>query len=69
MAEEDSPQRVDPHQVAKIVSSYVRHHQVPADQLTALIIEVHRALAGLGRASLVPEPLRPAVPIRCGASR
>jgi predicted transcriptional regulator len=64
MADEDSPQRVDPHQVAEIVSSYLRHHQVPADQLTALIIEVHRALAGLGRAPPVQQPARPAVPIR-----
>ena len=64
MAEEDSPQRVDPHQVAEIVSCYVRHHQVPTDQLTALIIEVHRALAGLGRAPPVQEPPRSAVPIR-----
>jgi predicted transcriptional regulator len=48
MADENPPQRVDPHQVADIVSSYLGHHQVPADQLTALISEVHRALAGLG---------------------
>ena len=47
-----------------IVSSYVRHHQVPADQLTVLIIEVHHALAGLGRALSVERPPRPAVPIR-----
>jgi predicted transcriptional regulator len=43
------PQRVDLDQVAEIVSSYVRPSLVPADQLTALIIEVHRALAGLER--------------------
>jgi predicted transcriptional regulator len=64
MAEENSSQRVDPHQVAEIVSSYLRHHQVPIDQLTALIIEVHGALAGLGRAPPKQAPPRPAVPIR-----
>ena len=61
MADQDPP--VDPDQVAEIVSGYVQHHQVPADQLTALIVEVHRALAGVGRASLMQEP-PPAVPIR-----
>ena len=62
MANEDPPQQVDPHQVSEIVGRYVRHHQVPTDQLTALIIEVHRALAGLP--APVQEPPRPAVPIR-----
>ena len=63
MAEEPPP-RVDTYRVAEIVSSYVRHHQIAADQLAGLIVEVHRALAGLGRAPPVPEPRRPAVPIR-----
>jgi predicted transcriptional regulator len=60
---EDPPPRVNPNRVADIVSSYVRHHKIAADQLAGLIIEVHRALAGLGRASPVREP-PPAVPIR-----
>jgi predicted transcriptional regulator len=64
MAEEDPSPRVDPHQVAEIVNSYLRHHQVPVDQLTALIIEVHRALASLGHALPLQEPPQPAVPIR-----
>ena len=49
MAEQDLASGVDLHQVADIVSRYVRHHQVPTDQLTTLIIEVHRAFAGLAR--------------------
>jgi predicted transcriptional regulator len=61
---EDPPRRVDPNQVAEIVGSYVRHHQIAAEQLAGLIVEVRRALAGLGRAPPVPEPRRPAVPIR-----
>jgi predicted transcriptional regulator len=64
MADQDPPPRVDSDWVAEIVSSYVRHHQVAADQLAGLIVEVHRALASLGRATPVPEPAKPAVPIR-----
>jgi predicted transcriptional regulator len=60
----EDPPRVDPNQVAEIVSSYVRHHKIAADQLAGLIVEVHRALAGLGRAPPAQEPPRPAVPIR-----
>ena len=57
-------------QVAHIVSSYVRHHQIGPDQLAALIVEVHRALISLGqRAPPVPEPHRPAVPIRRSVHR
>jgi predicted transcriptional regulator len=63
MAEQASA-RVDLYQVARIVSSYVRHHQVEPGQLTELIVEVHRALAGLGHAA-APAPVpQPAVPIR-----
>ena len=61
---EDPPSRVDPNQVAEIVSSYLRHHQVEPDQLAGLIVEVHRALAGLARVPPVQEPVKPAVPIR-----
>ena len=64
MAEEDSAPEVDVDQVTRIVSSYVQHHQIAPDQLITLIVNVHRALAGLGRSPPVQEPLRPAVPIR-----
>jgi predicted transcriptional regulator len=64
MAEQDPPPVIDPNQVADIVSSYVRHHQIAADQLTGLIVEVHRPLACLGPAPPVQEPAKPAVPIR-----
>jgi predicted transcriptional regulator len=64
MAEHGSPPRVDPFRVARIVGSYVRHHQIAPDQLAGLIVEVHRALAGLGCATPLQEPLQPAVPIR-----
>ena len=64
MVEHGSPPLVDPFQVVHIVSSYVRHHQIAADQLAGLIVDVHRALAGLGRVPPAQEPPRPAVPIR-----
>ena len=65
MAEQDTPSPgVDLYRVARIVGSYVQHHQIGSDQLAGLIGEVHRALASLGRAPPVQEPLMPAVPIR-----
>jgi predicted transcriptional regulator len=48
MADQDSASGVDLYQIAHIVSSYVRHHQVPSDQLGTLIVAVYRALGGLG---------------------
>ena len=57
-------------QVARIVSSYLRHHQLGPDQLIGLIVAVNRALAGLGVGPPpVQEPPRPAVPIRRSAQR
>ena len=65
MAEQDTPSPgVDLYRVARIVGSYVQHHQIGSDQLAGLIGEVHRAFASLGRAPPVQEPLMPAVPIR-----
>jgi predicted transcriptional regulator len=65
MAEEASAPEGDLHQVARIVSSYVRHHQLGSEQLVELIRQVHRALASLGQAALpMAEPRQPAVPIR-----
>jgi predicted transcriptional regulator len=65
MAEQDAASGVDLYQVAHIVSSYVRHHQIGPDQLVRLIVEVHQALANLrGGAPPLQEPPKPAVPIR-----
>src|SRR5215472_17405931 len=64
MAEQDSAREVDLDPVVRIVSRYVQHHQMAPDQLLTLIVEVRRALAGLGRSPPVQEPLRPAVTIR-----
>ena len=51
MAEQDLAPGVDLYQVAHIVSSYVGHHQIGPDQLGGLIVEVHRALAGVRQAA------------------
>jgi predicted transcriptional regulator len=68
MAEQGSAS--DLYQVARIVSSYVRHHQIGPDELTRLIVEVHRTLASLGRGTpSVPERPPPAVPIRRSVQR
>jgi predicted transcriptional regulator len=65
MAEQDSPPTVDLDQVVRIVSSYVRHHQIEPGQLGGLIVTVHRALASPKR-GVLPVQVRPqpAVPIR-----
>src|SRR5262250_2931634 len=55
---------LDPHLTAKIVSSYVRHHTVGANQVSDVITSVHGALAQLGR-PIQPEEVRtPAVSVR-----
>ena len=65
MATEASAPEGDLHQVAHIVSSYARHHQLGPEQLVELIRQVHRALASLGQAALpIVEPRQPAVSIR-----
>jgi predicted transcriptional regulator len=69
MAEQDSPP-ADLSSIARIVSSYVRHHRVEPDQLAGLIVEVHQALTSLGRGTpSVQVPPEPAVPIRQSVQR
>ncbi len=69
MAEQDSPP-VNLDSIARIVSSYVRHHQIEPDQLAGLIVEVHRGLASLGRGTpSVQVPPQPAVSIRQSVQR
>ena len=65
MATEAPAPEGDLNQVAHIVSSYARHHQLGPEQLVELIRQVHRALASLGHPALpMVEPRQPAVPIR-----
>jgi predicted transcriptional regulator len=52
--------------VTKIVSAYAKRNQLPADQLPALIVTVHAALASIEGGGQ-PEPAigpEPAVPVR-----
>ncbi len=50
--------------VTKIVASYVGHHTLSTDQLSALIASVDQALRHLGEPAIPPPPRAPAVPIR-----
>ena len=50
--------------VAKIVSSYVTHNRVAANELPSVITSVHQAVSGLGKRASSVEPLTPAVPVR-----
>src|ERR1700676_4965895 len=51
--------------VADIVAAFLKRHQVPAQELPALIASVSQSLGSLGEApAAVPAPLTPAVPIR-----
>ena len=52
------------HLTATIVSSYVRHHTVEANQLSDLINTVHRAIGQLGQPVQPEEVLVPAVSVR-----
>jgi len=55
---------VNSHLTTKIVSSYVMHHTVGADQVSELITSVHRALGQLGQPVQPQEVLTPAVSVR-----
>lgn len=56
-------------QVAKIIASYVSHHNLAPEQIPELITSVHRTIAGLGQASEAPAALTPAVPVRRSVQR
>jgi predicted transcriptional regulator len=59
----------DRHRTAQIVAAYLRHNQLPTDQLASLVSKVHEAFGNLGKA---PEPVAertPAVPIRRSVQR
>jgi predicted transcriptional regulator len=66
---EGSAPEVNLSRVARIVSSYVRHHQLGPDQLVGLILAVHRGLAGLGLGPPEEKAPQPAVPIRRSVHR
>jgi predicted transcriptional regulator len=50
--------------VTKIIASYVGHHTLSADQLSALIVSVDQAIRHLGTPVQPPPPRMPAVPLK-----
>jgi predicted transcriptional regulator len=69
MAEDNTTARVDPHLVAQIVGSYVRHHKIAADEVAGLIAGVRRSLAEVGGQAPPEEDRVPAVPVRRSVQR
>jgi predicted transcriptional regulator len=55
--------------VAKIIASYVSHHNLAPEQIPELIVSVHRTIAGLGRPADVQTAPIPAVPVRRSVQR
>jgi predicted transcriptional regulator len=58
-----------PRLVARIIASYVSHHNLTPEQIPELITSVHRTIAGLGQPAEVPSALIPAVPLRRSVQR
>ena len=55
---------LDPHLTTKIVTSYVSHNTIEADQVSELISSVHRTLGHLGQPVQTQEIRTPAVSVR-----
>ncbi|HZK89935.1 MAG TPA: MucR family transcriptional regulator [Stellaceae bacterium] len=69
MAEETTVQGAAPRLVARIIASYVSHHNLAPDQIPELIASVHRAIAALGQPVETASALIPAVPVRRSVQR
>ena len=69
MAEEATMQGAAPRLVAKIISSYVSHHNLAPEQIPELIASVYRSISGLGQPSEAVAVLIPAVPVRRSVQR
>src|SRR5579864_4970258 len=57
------------NQVAKIIASYVSHHNLAPDQIPELIASVYRTIAGLGQSVEATAALVPAVSVRRSVQR
>jgi predicted transcriptional regulator len=62
--DEKTPRGVGQGLAATIVSSYVKHNKVSANDLPTIIASVYRALSSLGKPASPIEPVTPAVPAR-----
>ena len=69
MAGETTIQGAAPRLVAKIIASYVSHHNLTPEQIPELIVSVHRTIAGLGQPAEVQTAPTPAVPVRRSVQR
>lgn len=58
-----------PRLVAKIIASYVSHHNLGPEQIPELIASVHRTIIGLGQPAEAQTALTPAVPVRRSVQR
>lgn len=58
-----------PRLVAKIIASYVSHHNLTPDQIPELIASVHRTIASLGQPTEAVAAPIPAVPVRRSVQR
>ena len=70
MAAETITQGAAPRLVAKIIASYVSHHNLAPEQIPELIASVHRTIAGLGQpVETQAAAPTPAVPVRRSVQR
>jgi predicted transcriptional regulator len=69
MAAETSVQGAAPRLVAKIIASYVSHHNLTPEQIPDLIAAVHRSIAGLGQPVETQAAPTPAVSVRRSVQR
>lgn len=64
---DENEERLERQRTAEIVAAYVRHHQLAAAKVPALISTIHATLGQLGRSA---QPvIEPAVPIRRSVHR
>jgi predicted transcriptional regulator len=69
MDNDNTPESVDLRPVTKIVASYVGNHNLPADQLPALIVAVQQTIRQLGKPVETQAARTPAVPVRRSVQR
>jgi predicted transcriptional regulator len=69
MPDEQRSTSVDRELAARIVTAYLRHHRLAADQIGTLIATVHQALGRLGNATEAAIERTPAVPVRRSVQR
>src|SRR5215472_11746889 len=59
----------DPHLTSKIVTSYLGHNRLAANELSALVVTVHRTISQLGQPPVQEQPHTPAVSIRLSVQK